>query len=194
MADLQAFRRELDVFLEQATSIEGRREIFVGIALEEITRFESQWREALGEDPQTEVFVDGVEGAPIEAVTIPGGTVAARVIPLGPVVDRALELFDLLTKVVTGDYKTQTAVFVNDVRGSAATATAGDQVAIVNLAPFARKAEIRSFNDADNSGFRNGLFEGVAALLRREVRGVAVPVRYVWRSFGGQRLPALLIG
>lgn len=196
MPSIQAFRRELDVFLNEALSIEGRKEIFVGIAREAIQTFEADWRAALKADPTTEVFVDGRLGAPLTAVTIPGGFVSARVTPLGPVVDRAVELFDLFTKVVTGGFKAETVAFVNDVRTPirAIDETAGDQIAITNLAPFARKGEVRSFTDTESSGFRGGLFEGVAAVLKREIRGTPVPVRYVWRSFGGDRLPAILIG
>lgn len=196
MPSIQAFRRELDAFLDEALSVEGRKEIFVGIARDEISKFEADWRSALKADPTIEVFVDGQLGAPLEAVTIPGGFIAARVTPLGPVVDRAVELFDLFTKVVTGGFKAETVAFVNDVRTPIRSIdeTAGDQVAITNLAPFARKGEVQGFTDTDSSGFRNGLFEGVAAVLKREIRGTPIPVKYIWRSFGGDRLPAILIG
>lgn len=194
MASLGAFRKEIDVFLDETASVEGRREVFVGVARGAIAEFEADWRAALGADPEVQVFVDGARGAPLESVRIPGGGVAARVQPIGPIVDRALELFDLFTKVVTGDYASETVAFVNDVRGSARAAQPGDQVAIVNLSPFARKAEVRSFNDADSSGFRNGLFEGIAVLLKREFKTQLIPIKYVWRAFGGKRLPALLIG
>lgn len=196
MAALSAFRRDLEVFLNDTTSVEGRREIFIGIARPTLAEFESDWRTAIGGDPGVETFVDGVKGAALEAVRIPGGVVAARVAPVGPIVDRALELYDLFVKVVTGDYAGDVSVFVNDApasRAQGSTAAGSDQVAITNLSPFARKAEVRGFNDRDGSNFPNGLFEGLAAVLRAEFRGSPIPIREAWRSFGGKRLPSILI-
>lgn len=196
MAELSAFRRELDVFIDGATSIAGRREIFLGVARPEIAAFEADWRAAVKGDPGIEVAVDGRKGAPLESVVIPGGTIAARAAPVGPIVDRALEMYDLFVKVLTGDYKRQIAVFVNDAassRSQASLAGAGDQVAITNLSPFARKGEVRGFNDKDSTGFPNGLFEGLAKLLRDEFKGSGVAIREAWRPFAGRRLPAILI-
>ena len=194
--DVATFRREIDLFLDQSVSVAGRREIFVAFAQEEFARFEADWRAALNAEPSVERFVDGRKDAPLQAVKIPGGVAVERVQPIGPIVDRALELFDLFTKIVTGDYDAHTEVFINDARRGRAGAEAqpGDEVAIVNLAPFARKAEARRFNDKDASGFSDGLFEGIAAILKQEFRGGGVAIRYAWRAFDGQRLPLLLIG
>lgn len=194
MAELATFRRELDVYLDETLGEKGRRDLFVGIARDTIADFEADWRASLGQDPSIEVFVDGVSGAPLSSVTMPGGTISARVQPIGPIVDRALELFDLFTKVVTGGYKADTVVFVNDAETSSTNIGPEDRVVITNLSPFARKGEVRGFNDEDHSGFRNGLFEGIATILKQEFRGYPVPIAYVWRRFGGRDLPALMIG
>lgn len=197
MVALEAFRRELDVFVERALGEEGRREIFLGIARPTVEAFEADWRQALGGTDVTEVFVDGRKGARLEEVRMPGGVILARARPIGPIVDRALEMYDLFVKVVTGDYKADLAVFVDDApssRAGARSAGAGAEVVITNLSPFARKGEVRGFNDRDGSNFPNGLFEGIASLLREEFRATNAPISGAWRSFGGRRLPAIAIG
>ena len=196
MATLEAFRREIDVFVDQAFSPEGRREIFLGVARPAIAEFEADWRAALARDV-VETFVDGRKGAALESVRIPGGVVAARARPVGPVVARLLELYDLFVKRVTGDYAADLAVFVNDApssRGAATNAGGGDQVLVTNLSPFARKGEVRGFNDKDGSNFPNGLFAGLAFLLREEFRDSNAAISEAWRSFDGRRLPAIAIG
>jgi hypothetical protein len=195
MVGLDAFRRELDVFIDGALSPEGRREIFLGVARPTIAAFEADWREALQQDV-VETFVDGVRGAPFQSVQIPGGVIAARARPIGPVVARLFELYDLFVKVVTGDYAADIAVFVDDAatsRAQAETAVAGAEIVVTNLSPFARKGEVRGFNDRDGSNFPNGLFEGLAGLLREEFSGSGATISSRWRAFGGRRLPAIAI-
>lgn len=195
MASVASFRRELDVFLEETLSVEGRRRIFVGIARDELSKFEADWRAALTA-PNFERFVDGKKDAPLESVRIDGGTIAERVRAIGPVLDRALELFDVFTKVLTGDYKSQTAVFVDGARVSrgAEPPPSASYVSIVNLSPFARKAEVRGFNDKDDSGFRNGLFESLAAIITSEFKGSGAGAAFSFDEYGGVRLPELIIG
>lgn len=197
MAELAAFRRELDVFIKEATSLEGRREVFLGVARPTLAAFEADWRAAIGADPSVQIFVDGRAGAPLDSVTIPGGVIAARVRPVGPIADRALALYDLFVKRLTGDYANDVAVFVDgaqSTRGEASAAAGAAQVAVTNLSPFARKGEVRGFNDKEGSGFANGLFEGLVVLLRDEFRGTPIPIREAWRPFAGRRLPSILIG
>lgn len=193
MAAISSFRRELDVFLDETLSVDGRRQIFVGIAREELAKFESDWRAALP-GAQFERFVDGKKDAAIDQVRIDGGVVAERVRALGPVLDRLLELFDIFTKVLTGGYKSETAVFANGSRvGRGVEPAPGSSIEIVNLSPFSRKAEVRSFNDKDDSGFSNGLFESLAAILNAEFRGSSVSVYFGWETFEGRRLPMIAL-
>ncbi|MBY0421858.1 MAG: hypothetical protein K2Q06_06105 [Parvularculaceae bacterium] len=196
MAALAAFRRELDVFIDETLSIDGRREIFLGVARPTIAAFEADWRAAMGGADVVETFVDGVRGAPLEAVTIPGGVVAARARPVGPVVARLFEMYDLFVKVVTGGYAADIAVFVGDAPASrvqAENAGPGAEVIVTNLSPFARKGEVRGFNDRDGSNFPNGLFEGLAGLLRDEFAGSGATISSRWRTLDGRRLPAIAI-
>lgn len=193
---LGAFRRSIDVWLDASTSVDARREVFVAYARERFDEFDAAWAQELGATPETETFVDGVKGARLEAVKIPGGSLARRVQPIAPIVDRLLEIIDTLTKVVTGDYKSKNAVYLNDGRVPAASVEPkpGDEVAVVNLSDFSRKAEVRAFNDRDDSGFSSGLFESAAAILRKEFRGSLVPIRFTFREFLGRRLPTVVIG
>ena len=192
---LQGLRQNLDFYLDEVLSPDARREIFVGYVRERIDEAEDNFRAAAGRAAASETFVDGVMGARLENVDIPGGTIAWRVRPIANVADRALEIIDLFTKVVTGDFKSFNTAFIDDQRVSlgAVNPLPGQQLAITNLSPFSRKAEVRAFNDKDDSGFRNGLFEATAQILRREFRGVT-PVRFTYRSFDGRRLPTILIG
>lgn len=192
---LAAFRRELDVFVDQALGPEGQREIFVAVAREALAEFEAQWRSALAKEPEFERFVDGRLGADLASVRA-DGVIAERVRPIGPIVDRALELFEIFTKIVTGESKSRIFAFVNDMQTPLGSAEArpGDQVAITMLADWDWKGEVRGFNDKDTSGFSNGLFESVAAILKKEFSGAQTPIRFTGRNFAGRRRPAILIG
>lgn len=192
--DFTATRRELDLDLAGIVP-DLRRQVFVAMAQEEIAEFDAGWRAALGREPDTVTAVDGMIGKPISEV-MAGGVISHRVQPTGPIVQRALELFDLFTKVVTGGFKSEHALFVDGaqrpIRGP--EPPAGSSVEIVNLSAFARKAETRGFGAKDSAGFPDGLMEGIAAQLRREFRGAPVAIRAKWDLFGGQRLPAVAIG
>ncbi len=188
--------REIDVWLDETLSVEGRRDIFLSIAEPALADFEASWRAAVAGDPDFQVFVDGREGAPLSSVAIPGGTVAERVRPIGPIVKRAIELFDLFTKVVTGGFKGELSAFVNDARRPlfGAEAEPGDQVFITSVTDFTWKGEVRGFTDIDSSGFSKGLFASIAAILKAEFKGAVVPIRFAGRNVAGQRLPGVLIG
>ena len=192
--DFTARAREID--LDFADWLAGERQaVFVATAREEIAAFDQTWREATGREPDTETFVDGVRGQPITAVKS-GGVIAHRVQPTGPIITRALELFDLFTKVVTGDFKQRHALFVDGVRRpiGGPEPDPGAAVEIVNLSDFARKAEVRGFGAKDGAGFPDGLMAGIAAQLKREFRGAPVPIRAKWDLYQGRRLPAVAIG
>jgi|GEM_PF-4904909 len=192
---LQAFRRDIDFFLDEALSKEGRREIFIAAIRPEIQDFDDAWRQVLGRAPQTQTFVDGKETRDLSQVMIPGGAVVHRVRPVSAIVDRAVEIIDTLTKTVTGGYKAKNTVLVNDrsVGFSNPEPNPTDEVALVNFSAFSRKAEVRAYNDRDDSGFRKGLFESAAAILKREFRAGLVPIRFTFRQYEGERLPAIII-
>lgn len=191
--------REIDLWLDEKLSPDGRRDLFVAIAGEAISAFEEGWRGAYGGYPDFQHFVDGrPSGNPYE-VRIPGGFVAERVVTIGPIVKRAIELLDKLTKVVTGDYKSRTHIYRNDAEiafGDTAF-TDDDLIVIGNLAEFARLAEQRAFNITDGGRFRTGLFETVAAMLKREFANSSVPIYFTYRALSGDiedRVPIIAIG
>lgn len=188
--------REIEVWLDETLSVSGRRDLFLSIARPELAAFEAQWRSALAEEPDFQLFVDGREGASLSSVSIPGGTIAERVRPIGPIVKRAVELFDLFTKVVTGDFKSELSAFINNARRPlfGAEADPGDQVFITSVTDFTWKGEVRGFTDVDSSGFTKGLFASIAAILKREFPGALTPIRFAGRTVAGQRLPGVLIG
>lgn len=193
MAKLEAFRTEIDLFLNQVLSAESRGHVFVSLAEDRLTKFEQDWRKAAGDRITFERFADGREVTSLAGISGPK-VIAERVVTLGLAVNRALELFDLFTKVVTGDYKAQTFVLAGGSRISAGEAdqiSSDAEVEIVNVTPFSRKAEARGFNDADSSGFKNGLFESIAAILKQEA---LVPVKFSFSGQGGARLPSIIIG
>lgn len=190
---LELFRQEIDLYINQTLSEEGRAKFFVAYAQKEFEAFEKKWTTATQGKAQFERFADGqsVQGF---SESTREKVLLERVKMLGVTVDRALELFNLFTKVVTGDYRAQTFVFVegNRIGASQAQSIRADaQVSIVNLSPFARKAEARGFNDTAGSGFKNGLFESIAAILKQES---TVPVRFTFEGNGDARLPAIKIG
>lgn len=195
MPRLDAFRRELDVFIEDATSADTRREIFVSISREALGEFETAWR-ARQPGVAFNRFVDGDQARRLEDVVIPGGTVAERVQTVAPMVRRALQLFDIMTKVVTGGYKSETHVFSNDGRFStvADLANRDDFVIIANVSDFARKAEQRGFNLAAGVEGTGGLFETIASILSREFRDAANGVFFTYRTIEGNRVPVIAIG
>ena len=191
-----ALSRQIETYLDETLSVEGRREIFLGLVTEELDAWKAGWRAALGEEPDFQIFVDGAEGAPLESVDIPGGVVAGRVRPIGPIVTRAAELFDLYTKVVSGGFKGALAAYVNDARRPlfGAEAEPGDQVFVTSVTDFTLKGEVRGFTDKDSSGFTRGLFASIAAILKKEFSTAVVLIRYAFRNFGARRLPGVLIG
>ena len=192
-----ALAREIDLYLDESLSVSGRREIFLGVAEPLLADFEADWRRALSEEPDFQLFVDGREGGDLASVQIPGGTVAERVRPVGPIVKRAVELFDIFTKLVTGGFKGDLTAYVNDKARSlfGAEAEAGDQVFITALTDFTWKGELRGFTDKDSSGFTKGLFASIAAILKQEFPNSLVPIRFAGRSVPGWgRLPGVLIG
>lgn len=191
-----ALAREIDAFIDSALSEGGQRAIFLGVAIPALQEFEESWRATVTGEPDFQRFVDGREDAPLESVAMPGGVIAERVRPIGPIVKRAAELFDLFTKVVTGGFKGELSAFVNDVRRPlfGAEAAPGDQVFITSVTDFTWKGEVRGFTDKDSSGFSRGLFASIAAILKREFSGAITPIRFVGRNVAGRRLPGVLIG
>lgn len=191
-----ALAREIEALIDETLSVEGQRAIFLGIAEPVLQEFEADWRASVSGEPDFQRFIDGQEGASLETVRMPGGVIAERVRPIGPIVKRAIELFDLFTKIVTGGFKSELSAFVNDARRPlfGAEAEAGDQVFITSVTDFTWKGEVRGFTDKDSSGFSKGLFASIAAILKREFSGAVVPIRFVGRSVGGRRLPGVLIG
>ena len=195
MTTIDAFRRDLDGWLADSFSEENRRRMLVAVSEEGIARWHAQWKTRY-ERARAEVSVDGRLGAPLTSVRVPGGVIAARINAIAPIVDRALELLDQFTKVVTGGYKSQTFVFVDDVpQTDVSAARLGDLVTIANVSPFARKAERRGFNVADGAPFTDGLFEGVSAILKREFNDTLNTVYFTFRDYGGAgRVPMIAIG
>ena len=194
MASLDAFRRELDVYLDEAVSIEGRREIFLSAAREAIEDFEAAWRRQ-SPDVGFQRIVDGRRAARLEEVKV-GGVIAERVQSVIPILRRALQLFDILTKVVTGGYKSQTFVFSNGVRVGSVSQLANDDdfVVIANVSDFARKAEQRGFNLGAKKSGTGGLFETIASMLAREFAESANGVYFTYRTIEGNRVPIIAIG
>lgn len=193
-----ALRKEVEAFIADNLSPDGRRDLFIAIAGEQIAAFEDGWRGALATPPDFEHFVDGrPSGNPFE-VKMPGGFVSERVVAATPVVMRAVALLDQMTKVVTGDYKSRTRIFRNDVAIASAGGIAfsdDDLIVIGNLSPFARKAEQEGFNKASGAG--DGLFETVAAILGREFQSSPVPIYFTYRALGDDvddRVPVIAIG
>ncbi|MEZ5915861.1 MAG: hypothetical protein R3C42_09605 [Parvularculaceae bacterium] len=190
---LELFRQEIDLYINETLSDAARSKFFVGYSQEAVAAFEKDWNSATEGRARFELFADGRR---IESIASAAGSsvISERVKTLGLTVSRALELFDLFTKVVTGDYKSQTFIYVNggEIQESEADQIPSEaEVVIVNMSPFARKAEKRGFNDADSSGFKNGLFESIAAILKQEA---TVPVRFAFDGKGAGRLPAIIIG
>lgn len=193
MNNLDVFRRELGVFVDESLSAARRLEVFVAISSEVVEEFRADWAEATEGKTKIDVIVDGAIGKVTQVKS--GGTVVARARTLGIVAERALQLYSTFVKVLTGDMAKQLGVFVGGEEfagGAVGDVQRGSEIVITNLAPFSRKAEFRSYNDADSSGFTDGLFQSVASLLAREVKGLA-EVRFEWRDVAGRRLPAVVI-
>ena len=191
-------RQEIDAFINENLSPDGRRDLFIAVAGEAISAFEEGWRGAYGDAPDFEHFVDGRRSANPYEVTIPGGYVSERVVAIGPIVKRAVELLDRLTKVVTGDYKSRTHIFRNDAQVAAGdTAFSDDDLIIIgNLSDFARVAEQEAFN-INRPDFGVGLFETVAAMLKKEFSNSPVPIYFTYRALAGDiedRTPIIAIG
>lgn len=194
MTDLAAFRRELDVFVAETLGEEGARQIFIQTAGPALAEFEAEWR-SVRPDATFERFVDGRETDDISAVAA-DGVILERVVAVAPMVRRALELFDLMTRVRTGGYKSQTFVFSGGARASTAAALANrdDFVVIANVSAFARRAELRGFNIAEGLGAGAGLFETIASIIADEFAATANAAYYTWRTIEGRRIPVLALG
>lgn len=195
MVQIAAFRREIEVYVNRALSVEGQRALFVATAEETLDEFEDAWQARLS-TVSFERFVDGVLTEEISRVRIPNGVVAERVVAVAPILDFALEQFDRLTKVVTGGYKSQTHIFLNGSRVSAAQDLVGsnDLLIVANVSDFARKAERQGFNLRDGAGFSTGLFETVAAITARQFADTANAIYFTFRDIEGDRVPVLAIG
>jgi hypothetical protein len=194
VTSLQQFRRELDVFIEQAVSEQGQLRIFTAFAEEEIERFKADWREKSGGKAAVDVAVDGNIEAPLSSARL-NSVILARARTLGVAVERALELYDTFVKIKTGDYKSDLVIYADSAkigRQSIPKIRPGTEILISNVSPFARKAEFREFNDKNTSGFSDGLFESLAVIMSREAGDLA-EVRFDYFDFGGGRLPSLIL-
>lgn len=194
MAELAAFRRELEAYIDEALSPDGRQAIFVSLAREALADFEAAWRER-SPGVTFERFVDGVKTPDISSVA-PGGVISERVVTIIPMVRRALELFDIMTKVVTGGYKSKTFVFAGGRRVTRAEDLNNEDefVAIANVSEFSRKAEQRGFNLAGGVNGTGGLFETIASILDDEFSDAANTVYFTYRTIEGNRVPIIAIG
>ena len=193
--DFNAHRRDVELLIDETLSDDAQRNVFVSFAGDQVEELETAWAQILGRRQPAEVAVDGRKGAPIESVNYPGGTVFARVQPVNDVIEEALRLADIFTKVRTGSFKRSLALFVNNSRTSRNTkVNPGERAFITFLADFAIVGEVREFTDRDDSGFSEGLIEELASLLRFQFRGFAVPIRYAWRTIAGRNLPGIAIG
>ena len=193
MTALDAFRREIDVFIDQELG-DGARALFVATARQTLEQFEQAWRERY-RDATFDRRVDGSSVKALEDVQS-GGVVSERVITVLPIVRRALELFDLMVRVVTGGYKAQTFLFSEGARvGSVGgLGSADDFVVLANVSDFARPAEQRGFNLREGVFGAGGLFESMAAILQREFAESANAVYFTYRTIEGNRVPVLAIG
>jgi len=122
---------------KQATK-EATQRVFVETARREHAR-------VMGTDPKPAVFsqfVDGVAGAPLENVR-PNGVIVFRYPRLQMVAQFAMEtLFDL-SPVLSGAYRLGHRLFLNGKEVSNLAAyKSGDDVAITNYLPYARKIEV----------------------------------------------------
>lgn len=192
-----AFRRDLEVWLDETLGLEGQKKIFVALAREELDRFEEAWRQATGPDAEFQRFVDGVEGAPLESVRMPRGIILEKAAEIGQATKRVVELVRRYTKTVTGGYRAEHETWVNDVAGAFRdpNPSASDTVDIVNVSDFAAKGEVRGFTDLDAAGFPVGwgLMRGVASRVKKEFRGSNVSIRVHWDRYGADRVPAIRI-
>jgi hypothetical protein len=87
-------------------------------------------------------FVDGVEGAPEEAVR-DGGAIVYQYERLSTIVTFAMEALESFSPVRSGAYKRAHALFINGtVAADMSGYEPGDDVAIGNIKPYSRKIEI----------------------------------------------------
>lgn len=97
-------------------------------------------------DPKPAGFirtVDGTEGAPEEAVR-PNGVIVYQYQRIETAVLAAMDVLRQLSPVASGAYREAHTIYVNDAAQltSLPTMTAEDDIAIMNLEPYARKIEV----------------------------------------------------
>lgn len=175
---------------KQATK-EATQRVFVETARREHAR-------VMGTDPKPAVFaqfVDGVAGAPLENVR-PNGVIVFRYPRLQMVAQFAMEtLFDL-SPVLSGAYRLGHRLFLNGKEVSNLAAyKSGDDVAITNYLPYARKIEVGKMKMRVSGSDR------VYQQARRKVMarfGNVAAIQFTYRGIVGgtqinaERLPSAL--
>ena len=182
MAGVRSVSQQFRVAAQE--SLEAVRKIAVGVAKTEHAR-------VMRTEPrptQFQRYVDGREGAPEESLRL--GGVIVYDYPRIPLVARfALEVLyekSPFGRPEGGHYREQHVLHLNGVPGAAEAWQPGDEVEIINAAPYARKIEI---------GAMKMVIPGtdhVYAQAEQVVRRTYGELAYVSFAFRG-RSPALII-
>lgn len=173
---LQAFSRQVDVFLADLKSPKARSERLAKVAAEGIADIRKKNKAAAGVDPEPTIYVDGAKGAALASVK-PDGRIVADFNPVLSAVEWIAEQVVLASPVLTGRYARSHMLFVDGVEHDTSTPMAdGEEYIFLNVQPYARKIERGQSDQAPD-----GVFQAIAAVARKRFSNMAI-VRFSYRS------------
>jgi hypothetical protein len=154
-------------------------------AREAINEASDQNTQALGHRPTFRTFVDGTQGAPLDAVK-PDGTIVAEFDLGTEVIQYVFDLIVANSPRLTGAFVQSQRIYADGVEvQTPEDAVGADEVVITSVAPYARKIE----RGQSKRKAPNGVYEATAAMARQRFGNVAqILFRYRTPIGGGTAL------
>jgi len=164
---LQPISRDIEIMLTEEQQFDAPA-ILAAFARQEINEAKQINRNALGRDPPVKVFVDGREGAELEAVK-PDGIIVAEFELVTEVLVWIARQLEQHSPVKSGLYRRSHIVLADGVEIVASEdVLAAKEYVFINVVPYARKIERGSSSQAPD-----GVYQAVAALARQRFGNVA---------------------
>jgi len=179
---LQPIGRDYEVFLSEQLGPKVRSAMLAEFAAERITEAKEHNKKVLGVVPPHEIYVDGVEGAPLSSVR-PDGTIRAEfelVLEALAWINTQLQIH---SPVLTGRYAKSHELFADGVdTENPNAAPPAEEYVFMNIQPYARKLERGLSPQAPD-----GVYQAVATLAQRRFGNVA-QITFSYRTAIGGKI------
>lgn len=181
---VQTIEKSVLLDLQADLAPEARSRTLAEFAQAAINEADAHNDQALGRDVVPRVFVDRVEGAPLQSVK-PDGVIVA----VWEVGDDLLQFIrDSLQEaapVLRGAFRKSIKIYADNVEvAEIEQARDADEVVFASTVPYARKIEGSSRRPPQSRQAPNGVFEVVAVLAAKRFGNIA-RVRFAYRDISG---------